>query len=68
MAAVDATLPAIEDHLDVEKNQNLHRAFVTVDVDSDFIAKIDVTGLQPGTAYVFAFAGTLPVFVASFDF
>ena len=60
MAAVDPTL-AVEDHLDPAKNSNLRRALVDVTKDSDFIAKIDVTGLTPYTDYVFAFSGKIRV-------
>lgn len=54
MAAVDAEL-AVNDHLDPAKNTNLQQATVQVSGDSDFIAKIDVVGLQANTPYVFAF-------------
>eukprot|EP00977_Amphora_coffeiformis_P009290 scaffold2103_cov185-Amphora_coffeaeformis.AAC.35 len=55
MAKVDPEL-AVEDHLDPSKNEALHRAHVNVSVESDFIAKIDVLGLDAGQNYVFAFA------------
>lgn len=55
MAAVDPNL-VVEDHLDPEKNPNLRRGFVTVTSASDFVAKIDVTGLESGTDFVFAFS------------
>jgi alkaline phosphatase D len=55
MAAVNPNL-VVEDHLDPEKNPNLRRGFVTVTSASDFVAKIDVTGLESGTDFVFAFS------------
>lgn len=55
MAAVNAELP-VDDHLDPAKNADLHRTVVSVSADSDFIAKVDVVGLQANTPYVFAFA------------
>ena len=57
MAKVDPEL-AVEDHLDPTMNEALHRAHVIVSAESDFIAKIDVLGLEAGQNYVFAFAGT----------
>jgi alkaline phosphatase D len=56
MAAIDPSLPNVEDHLDPAQNLNLHRAIVKVTKDSDFIAKMDVTGLMSGTNYVFGFS------------
>ena len=61
MAKVDAEL-AVDDHLNPEANVDLHRATVVVTAESDFIAKIDVTGLQANANYVFAFSGTLLCF------
>ena len=55
MALVDPNL-AVDDHLNPEANPALHRAKVTVTADSDFVAKIDVTGLASGTNFVFAFS------------
>jgi alkaline phosphatase D len=55
MAAVDPDL-AVENHLDPEKNPNLRRGFVTVTSASDWVAKIDVVGLESGTDFVFAFS------------
>lgn len=54
MAAVDPSLP-VNDHLDPSKNTNLRRFVVTVTNETDFVAKLDVTGLNSNTAYVFAF-------------
>lgn len=48
----------IEDLLDPDQNTNLRRAKVVVTNATDFVAKIDVTGLQEGSDYVFAFSGT----------
>jgi phosphodiesterase/alkaline phosphatase D-like protein len=56
MAAVSPELD-FEAHLDPEANDALKRAKVTVAMESDFIAKIDVSGLDAGTNYVFAFSG-----------
>jgi alkaline phosphatase D len=60
MAAVDPNL-ALEEHLNPASNPNLLRAAVEVTSDTDFIAKIDVTGLMSGTDYVYAFSGKYPV-------
>lgn len=54
IARVDAKL-AVEDHLDPAVNRNLRRMAITVNGSSDWVAKIDLTDLQPGTKYVFAF-------------
>jgi hypothetical protein len=59
MAKVETDAIALESHLDPETNPNLHRALVEVAMESDFIAKMDITGLEPGTDYVFVFTGTL---------
>ena len=56
MAAVNASLSSSE-LLDPTKNPNLRRAVVNVTQDSDFVAKIDVTGLPSKTKFVFAFSG-----------
>ena len=56
MAKVDPSIE-VNDHLDPSKNEHLHRAKVTVTSETDFIAKIDVTGLEAGANYVFAFSG-----------
>ena len=48
MANVDPELN-VEDHLDPSKNANLHRTLITVSAESDFVAKLDVTGLTPKT-------------------
>jgi len=58
MAKVDPDLE-VEDHLDPANNPALHRAHVTVSAESDFVAKIDVMGLEAGQNYVYAFAGTI---------
>lgn len=55
MAAVDPDLK-FEDHLDPANNPNIRRGFVTVTSASDWVAKIDVTGLESGTDFVFAFS------------
>lgn len=46
--------------LDPSTNADIKRGYVTVSSDDDFIAKIDVTGLESNTHYVYAFsvAGT----------
>jgi phosphodiesterase/alkaline phosphatase D-like protein len=54
MAKVDATIP-FSAHLDPSANPNLKRAKITVTGANDWIAKIDVTGLDSYTNYVFAF-------------
>lgn len=54
IAEVDPELD-FEDHLDPEKNPNMRAVSVGVNEDSDFIAKVDVTGLKSNTHYVFAF-------------
>jgi hypothetical protein len=55
MAAVDPAIP-VNDHLDPTKNPNLKRAKIEVTSASDWIAKVDVTGLKPRTNYVYAFS------------
>lgn len=55
MAQVESELD-FESHLDPDKNPKLHRAFVEVTSESDFVAKIDVVGLPSGTDFVFAFS------------
>lgn len=47
------------DLLDPRKNPDLHRVSIKVTSETDFIAKIDVTGLKPNTKYIYAFSGTL---------
>jgi alkaline phosphatase D len=54
MAKVDATIPFAA-HLDPSSNPNLKRAVITVTGANDWVAKIDVTGLDSGSNYVFAF-------------
>ena len=54
-APVNPDLDPIEAHLDPAQNPDLRRGYVTVQSESDWIAKIDVTGLASGTSYVFAF-------------
>lgn len=54
IAEVDAAI-AVESHLDPDQNPNLKRLAVTVDSTSDWVAKIDLIDLKPGTKYVFAF-------------
>jgi phosphodiesterase/alkaline phosphatase D-like protein len=46
---------AVEAHLDPALNRNLKRMAITVNGSSDWVAKIDLKDLQPGTKYVFAF-------------
>lgn len=55
IAPVDEDLKPIEDHLDPGKNPALRRGTVDVVPESDWVAKIDVTGLQSNTQYVYAF-------------
>jgi len=55
IAPVDPNLEPIEAHLDPAQNPALRRGTVTVHPESDWIAKIDVTGLTSGTSYVYAF-------------
>ena len=57
MAMIDPSMVSLDDHLDPDSNPDLHRAKVSVGINSDFIAKIDVKGLQAGSDYVFAFVG-----------
>jgi phosphodiesterase/alkaline phosphatase D-like protein len=54
MAKVDATIPFAA-HLDPSANPNLKRAVITVTGANDWVAKIDVTGLDASSNYVFAF-------------
>ena len=54
IAKVDDRL-AVEDHLDPVANRDLKRMAITVDGSSDWVAKIDLKDLKPGTKYVFAF-------------
>lgn len=54
MAAVDPTLD-FDAHLDPSMNPNIKTVTVIVDESSDFVAKIDVVGLDSNTHYVFAF-------------
>ena len=49
------TLP-VSSHLDPALNPSLRRANVVVTSASDWVAKIDVTGLPSGTNFVFAFS------------
>jgi alkaline phosphatase D len=55
IAAVDATLEPFDAHLDPVNNPNLKRGSVKVTGASDFVAKIDVTGLSSNTQYVYVF-------------
>jgi alkaline phosphatase D len=55
MAEVDPDLP-FQAHLDPDANPNMIRGVVKVTKDSDFVAKIDVTGLKGNTHYVFVFS------------
>lgn len=54
MAAVDPDLD-FDAHLDPSMNPDIKRGLVTVTKDTDFIAKIDITGLESNTQYVYAF-------------
>ena len=54
IAEVDEKL-AVESHLDPAANRKLKRMAITVDGSSDWVAKIDLNDLKPGTKYVFAF-------------
>ena len=54
IAKVDASIP-VDDHLTPGANPELRRATVVVTSSSDWVAKIDMTGLEPATAYVYAF-------------
>ncbi|CAJ1936746.1 unnamed protein product [Cylindrotheca closterium] len=54
MAAVDADLES-DAHLDPAMNSAIKRGLVTVTKETDFIAKIDITGLESNTHYVYAF-------------
>jgi PhoD-like phosphatase, N-terminal domain/PhoD-like phosphatase len=55
IAAVDPAIP-VNDHLDPAKNPNLKRAKIEATGASDWVAKVDVTGLKPSTNYVYAFS------------
>jgi hypothetical protein len=55
MAEIDESLD-INDLLDPEANPNLKRVLVEVTGESDWIAKLDVTGLPSGTKFVYAFS------------
>eukprot|EP00977_Amphora_coffeiformis_P022096 scaffold10436_cov107-Amphora_coffeaeformis.AAC.2 len=59
MAAVDPNLE-LDEHLDPSKNPHVKRGLVKVDKETDFIAKIDVTGLRSNTHYVYVFMTTEP--------
>eukprot|EP00980_Cylindrotheca_fusiformis_P008741 scaffold1869_cov122-Cylindrotheca_fusiformis.AAC.3 len=54
VAEVTDSIP-FNDHLDPEANPYLWVTNVEVTADSDFIAKIDLTGLNSNTNFVFAF-------------
>lgn len=54
MAKVDADLP-FEAHLDPSANPNLKRTVVTATSETDWVVKLDITGLESYTDYVFAF-------------
>lgn len=56
MAMVSPDL-AVEDHLDPSKNDEIKRGRITVSIEHDWIAKIDVTGLEAGASYVYGFIG-----------
>ena len=55
IAAIDPDIP-MEDHLDPSANPALKRGKVNVTSTTDFIAKIDVTGLPSNTAFVYVFS------------
>lgn len=55
MAKVDPEI-AVEDHLDPSKNENLKRFLVTATAAHDWVVKLDVTGLESGSDYVYGFA------------
>jgi phosphodiesterase/alkaline phosphatase D-like protein len=40
-------------------NENLVRVAISVNGDTDWVAKIDVVGLEPGTKYIYAFTDGL---------
>ena len=46
----------LEEHLDPDANPEVRRALIEVSAASDWIAKIDVTGLPSGTKFVYGFA------------
>ena len=54
IAEIDSSV-AQEDHLDPDKNSNLMVAQIEIDSSSDYIAKVDITGLKSNTHYLFAF-------------
>ena len=54
----DDNVLEVESLLDPNENTDLRRTKIIVNNATDFVAKIDVTGLQEGTDYVFAFSGT----------
>lgn len=55
LAPIEAGLP-VEDHLDPSKNPNLRRIQVTVSSSTDFIAKLDITGLPSNAKFVYGFS------------
>lgn len=55
ISPVIATLP-ISSHLDPALNPSLRRVNIEVTAASDWIAKVDVTGLPSGTSFVYAFS------------
>ncbi|CAJ1966872.1 unnamed protein product [Cylindrotheca closterium] len=54
MAEVTTTIP-LEDHLDPDKNDYLWTKTIRAEPGTDYIAKIDVTGLDSNKHYVYAF-------------
>ena len=54
IAEVDPSLD-FDAHLDPDRNHDLKMTKVLVDASSDFVAKLDVTGLKSNTHYVYAF-------------
>lgn len=55
MAEVESSL-STEDHLNPVKNPNVKRFVITASSSTDFVAKLDVTGLKSNTAYLFVFS------------
>lgn len=48
---------AVDDHLDPTKNENLKAVLVKTTGAIDWVVKLDVTGLDAGSSYVYGFVG-----------
>ena len=54
MSPMISTLP-LSDHLNPDRNTDLRRVKIEVSGSSDWVAKLDVTGLPSGTNFIYAF-------------